>query len=180
VVPIAAILAAWLLLQRLMFLPVGFPVAAGLVTSVALLAVTHLQDWLYAKRLAGALARFVSPALLQQVRAGADPAHGGEARRAEAATLFLDLAGFTKFCEAQEPEAIAEFLARFYRLASDCIVGHSGTVDKVLGDGILAYFGAPAALTDKERRAVSATLAAVERFASLSRELAGRGFPDLQ
>lgn len=83
-------------------------------------------------------------------------------------------------CEAQEPEAIAEFLARFYRLASDCIVGLSGTVDKVLGDGIMAYFGAPAGLADKEGMAVSTALAAIERFSSLSRELAGRGYPDLQ
>jgi adenylate cyclase len=173
------LLATWLLFQRQVFLPVGMPLLATLLTAMALLGANHVRDWRYAKQLAEAMSRFVSPALLQQIQRGSEAIAGVEAKRVEVSTLFVDVAGFTQFCEDHEPESIAEFLAGFYRMAIQCVVQHDGTVDKVMGDGIMAYFGAPTGLEQKERSAVLAGLAALDAFSKLRKTLADRGFPDL-
>lgn len=144
------------------------------------MAVSHLHDWRYSARLAEALARFVSPALRGQIERSPAELAGSEARRTEASVLFLDLADFTRFCEEQEPESISEFLGRFYRMAIECVVEHGGTVDKVMGDGVLAYIATTESASGKECVAVQVALVALERFGALGSDLARRGFPELK
>lgn len=93
--------------------------------------------------------------------------------------LFGDLRGFTTLSEASAPELVVERLNRFYGLMSEAVFRHGGTLDKYLGDGLLALFGAPYAT---ERDAVKAVRAAIDMqraMVTFNRELAAAGQPPI-
>ena len=93
--------------------------------------------------------------------------------------LFGDLRGFTTLSEASAPEAVVERLNRFYGLMSEAVFRHGGTLDKYLGDGLLALFGAPYAT---ERDAVKAVRAAIDMqraMVTFNHELTAGGQPPI-
>lgn len=93
--------------------------------------------------------------------------------------LFGDLRGFTTLSESSPPETVVEHLNRFYSLMSEAIFRHGGTLDKYLGDGVLALFGAP---YGTERDAVKAVRAAIDMqrsMLSFNQELAAAGQPPI-
>lgn len=101
---------------------------------------------------------------------GAAQASAGDERRVVTA-LFADIVGFTGLAERRDPEQVKRLIDRaFERLAKD-IVNHGGMVDKVLGDGIIALFGAPVAHEDDAERAVRAALSMQQTMDELSSEL---------
>ncbi len=101
---------------------------------------------------------------------GAAQVAAGEERRV-VTVLFSDIVGFTALAEHMDPESVKHLIDRaFERLARD-ITNHGGVVDKVLGDGIIALFGAPVAHGDDAERAVRAGLAMQRTLGALSSEL---------
>jgi len=68
--------------------------------------------------------------------------------------LFVDVRGFTSLAEQLSPAQVAAQLNRFYELASNAIFRHDGTLDKLVGDQVMAFFGAPIQHVDHARRAV--------------------------
>ncbi|WP_415641684.1 CHASE2 domain-containing protein [Sphingomonas antarctica] len=81
--------------------------------------------------------------------------------------VFTDLEGFTKLSHAIEPEMVATLLNRYLDMLSDVVLGQGGTIDKFVGDAVVAFWGAPIAREDDGARAVAAALAmheAGERF----------------
>jgi adenylate cyclase len=72
--------------------------------------------------------------------------------------LFADLVGFTALSEKMAPEALAQLLTRFFTLSSDAVFSREGTIDKFIGDAVMAFFGAPIDHPDHAERAVAAAL----------------------
>ncbi len=72
--------------------------------------------------------------------------------------MFLDVRGYTALSEKLPPEAVAERLQYFYQLASDAIFRADGTLDKLLGDAVMAFFGEPVHYQDHARRAVQVAM----------------------
>ncbi len=72
--------------------------------------------------------------------------------------LFVDVRGFTALAERSSPAEVAERLNKFYALASDAVFRRDGTVDKLVGDQVMAFFGAPIHHHDHARRAVETAL----------------------
>lgn len=87
------------------------------------------------------LARFFSPKLIEQIIAIDTPL--SVARLQSASVLFVDMVGFTGFCSRNDADAVIETLRDLLALLSQSVFAHQGTIDKFLGDGLMAVFGAP-------------------------------------
>src|SRR5665213_1125821 len=85
--------------------------------------------------------------------------------------LFADLAGFTGLSEAMDPESVKNLVDRCFAALAGDVTSHGGRVDKVVGDAIIALFGAPVAHEDDAERAVRAGLQMQQTIRSLSREM---------
>ena len=72
--------------------------------------------------------------------------------------LFTDIAGFTNISEAMSPEALTNHLAGYFQAMIDALHHHGATVDKIVGDAIVAFWGAPTAMPDQTNRALKAVL----------------------
>jgi adenylate cyclase len=115
-----------------------------------------------------ALERFLSPAISRKVRA--DPAGirlGGESQRIT--LLFADVRGFTTMAEKMKPREAVEVLNEFFERMTKVIFEHDGTLDKYLGDGVMALFGAPLALQNDAEAAVRAAVGMQKSLAELNK-----------
>ncbi len=88
--------------------------------------------------------------------------------------LFADLAGYTARSETLDPEDVRAFLLPYYDVLTSEITRHGGIVDRFLGDGVMALFGAPTAHEDDPERAVRAALRILERIGALGLDLHAR------
>ncbi len=108
--------------------------------------------------------KMVSPAVIEQL----DPDQlqlGG--KRTEITTLFADIRGYTRFSEDTDPEELVTILNRYLSAAADAVLAREGTIDKFIGDAIMAWFNAPIPQPDHTLRAVQAALsirAAVQKL----------------
>jgi adenylate cyclase len=103
---------------------------------------------------------------------------GGERR--ELSILFSDIRGFTSLSETMDPEALVEVLHEFLDPMSEIIVKHGGTIDKYIGDAIMALFGAPLDQPDHSPRACRTALEMVQSLKALDQEWLERGKPSLR
>jgi class 3 adenylate cyclase len=83
-------------------------------------------------------------------------------KRVRASVMFCDIRGFTALCESQPPEETIELLNTYYMLMFEPISGHGGVVTLMMGDGLMAVFGAPLRLDDCAASAVAASLEMVD------------------
>lgn len=101
---------------------------------------------------------YISPDLVQDLIKTPDMLKlGGEKK--ELTAFFSDIQGFTSISESMDPETLVEFLNEYLSLMTEIILKHSGTIDKYIGDAIMAIFGAP---VDLENNALSCCYAALE------------------
>jgi class 3 adenylate cyclase/tetratricopeptide (TPR) repeat protein len=92
------------------------------------------------------------------------------AERRLVSVLFADLVGFTTLSEHRDPEETRELLSRYFDTARDVIVRYGGTVEKFIGDAVMAVWGAPVSHEDDAERAVRAGLELVDTVAALGGE----------
>jgi class 3 adenylate cyclase/predicted ATPase len=97
------------------------------------------------------------------------------AERRLVTVLFTDLVGFTTFAEDRDPEHVRELLSRYFATATDLIQRHGGTVEKFIGDAVMAVWGTPVAFEDDAERAVRTALELVDAVRALSPALQARG-----
>ena len=93
--------------------------------------------------------------------------------------LFADIRGFTRISEHAPPEKIVGLLNRYFSAMTEIIFAHGGTLDKYLGDGLMALFGAPTATPDDASNALNAAVAMQRRMLGINRELHEEGFPEI-
>lgn len=90
--------------------------------------------------------------------------------------LFADIRGFTAFSEREKPENVVGLLNRYFTAMSEIIFAHGGTLDKYIGDGLMAIFGAPTATPDDAQNAVKTAAAMQSRIVVLNQQLEAEGF----
>ena len=82
-------------------------------------------------------------------------------------TLFCDLVGFTAISERNDPEIVDAFLRRYYAVARKAVEAYGGTVEKFIGDAVVAVFGVPALHEDDPERALRAGLRLIDEIDAL-------------
>src|SRR5689334_591836 len=115
--------------------------------------------------------RFATPEVAQDLQQSGF-ALGG--RRLHATAMFADIRGFTALVESQPPEETIELLNTWYTLMFDAIAGHGGVVNQMIGDGLMAIFGAPLPVADHAVAAVEAALEMIEMIGLLNTERAAQ------
>ncbi|MDT5059612.1 MAG: adenylate cyclase [Acidobacteriota bacterium] len=93
--------------------------------------------------------------------------------------LFADIRGFTRLSEHAKPETVVQLLNKFFSAMTDIIFAHGGTLDKYLGDGLMALFGAPTATPLDATNALNAAVAMQRRVISINDELRAEGFNEI-
>ena len=93
--------------------------------------------------------------------------------------LFADIRGFTRISEHAPPEKIVQLLNRYFSAMTDIIFAHGGTLDKYLGDGLMALFGAPTVTPNDAANALSTAVAMQRRLIGINLELSEEGFPEI-
>ena len=89
--------------------------------------------------------------------------------------LFIDLVGFTTFSEGRDPEEVRSVITEYFDVARDVIERFGGTVDKFIGDAVMAWWGATSSQEDDAERAVRSALEVVDAVASLGERLGVAG-----
>ena len=108
------------------------------------------------------------PALPAAVPPGASST---ETERRLVSVLFVDLVGFTSFSEGRDAEDVSAILTHYFEAASDAVTRHGGSVEKFIGDAVMAVWGTPAAHEDDAARAVRSALEIVDRVRGLGASL---------
>lgn len=125
-----------------------------------------------------AFGKYLSPVVVDELVA--DPSRlklGGEKR--ELSILFSDLAGFTSLSESMEPDLLVGLLNEYLDDMADIVMSEGGTLDKYIGDAIMALYGAPAPLSDHAVRVCRTALRMQRRLTQLNERWAEQGRPQL-
>ena len=167
-----AIGLAWMAFVRFGWLidPVSPVLAIGLVFVVATLVV-YFRTERERRQVRSAFGRYLAPALVE--RLAADPTRlklGGEMR--PMTLLFSDIRGFTTLSERFDAEGLTAFMNRYLTPMTDAILASGGTVDKYMGDAIMAFWNAPLDDPGHAKSACRAALAMLARLKELNAELA--------
>lgn len=124
------------------------------------------------------LSRYLSPQVMTQVLSDTGLRSLRSARR-EVTVLFADIRDFTAFAEQHQPEEVVDVLNEYFDLMVHVLFEHQGTLDKFLGDGLLALFGTPLEQEDHPQRAVQAALDIQRAATALNTVRRHRGQPTL-
>ena len=133
-------------------------------------AVAFIAEQRQRREIRNAFSMYVSPTVVDQLAAQPERLRVGGERR-EMTVMFTDLAGFTTISERFAPEVVAQIVNRQLTDMTRIIFAQGGTVDKFLGDGIMAFWGAPLPDERQSERAVLAAIAMQQRMRSLADEI---------
>ncbi len=119
------------------------------------------------------VARYLSPDMVETVLS--DPQRLRQPRSVEAAVLFADICGFTRMAEGMKAEEVSDLLREFYSRLSRAVFANRGTLDKFLGDGVMATFGALTSNPSSSRDALACGFAMLDEIDEWNRERSATG-----
>jgi adenylate cyclase len=148
-----------------------FPLNASFLVWLTLVFTNYIREQLGRARIRSAFGQYLSPALVE--RLAASPEHlklGGEERRLT--VMFSDMRGFTTVSEfyKRDPAGLINLINRCLTPLTNAILDHAGTIDKYMGDAIVAFWNAPLDDAEHEINAVAAALDMLERLDALNAE----------
>ncbi|OAI51084.1 guanylate cyclase [Betaproteobacteria bacterium SCGC AG-212-J23] len=158
---------SWAMVGSLLLLPVITPLAAAWLFYGAAALAEFLRERRQRQAAMAQFSRFTNPHVAKLlVERG-----GIETGRREVTLLFSDIRGFTTLSESRSPEEVIALLNRYFSLQVDVVFKHGGSLDKFIGDCIMAIWGAPLDDADHAKRAVACALDMVDTLLSFRRAL---------
>ncbi len=145
--------------QHLLFLDPVYPVLTAFLLYLFLAFSNYARDAAEKKQVRGAFAQYLSPDLVEQLAENPDQLTlGGETRAMT--LLFCDVRGFTSISELykSDPQGLTVLINRLLTPLTDAILRQKGTIDKYMGDCIMAFWNAPIQIEDQERAACASAL----------------------
>jgi len=166
----AAFGGSWLAFERVgLLLDPVYPAVGALAIYLAQSLVIYLQTERERGRIRNAFSRYLAPAMVE--RLSSDPSRlrlGGEMR--PMTILFCDIRGFTTISETMNAEELTGFINRFLTPMTRIIMESGGTIDKYMGDAIMAFWNAPLDDPDHRQHAAAAALAMIAELERLNRD----------
>jgi adenylate cyclase len=157
-----------------LWLPLVYPSLAMGLTFVGITVYrlfTEERQRIWIKR---AFQRFVSPEVVERLVDNPGALQfGGEVRTLT--VLFTDIRDFTTYTERHPPQEVVHMLREYLTRMADQVITHQGTLDKFIGDAVMAIFGAPVALPDHAERACRAALAMIAELEQLKAKWGAEG-----
>jgi len=154
---------------RLLLLPVLTPLLFAWAYYFSCALLEYLRERRERVKTMREFSRFVHPHVAQELVAHGGLAGSGESR--QITILFSDIRGFTTLCEKRTPQEIVALLNRYFTLQVDVVFRHGGTLDKFIGDCIMAFWGAPQDDPQHAKNAVAAALEMADVLQRFKREL---------
>ncbi len=156
--------AGYALLQRHILIHLFTPLAAAWTYYGATVILGYLQERRHREHSIRMFSRFLDARVVRQLVDSDTPFPGGEGQSMPITVLFSDIRGFSNLSDEQSAEYIVHMLNDYFSRQVKVIFGHGGTMDKFIGDAIMAFWGAP---VPNENQAVDAVRAALEMEATL-------------
>lgn len=150
--PFSALLVIWL----------AFAVAA---------TISYLQEKGQREHALQMFSRFLDPNVVRSLTDGDDLAIAQAGSSREITVLFSDIRGFTTLSETRSPEEVVELLNRYFDLQVSAIFEEKGTLDKFIGDAIMAFWNAPLSMPEHARHAVRAAMGMQQQLARFKEEI---------
>ncbi len=157
-----------------LWIPLVTPLLGLAAAGIAGLAYQYLVEGREKRAVKRLFSRYVSKDVYEQVLANPALAELGGSRR-QMSVLFSDIRGFTSLTERGEPEALVAQLNEYFSAMVEVVFAHRGTLDKFVGDMVMALFGAPVEDADHADHAVQAALAMVAHLDALNTRWAAEG-----
>ena len=168
----------WLFAQWRLWWPPLLPVAGAVAIYGAAALVGYAAVRQRARQIRAMFAQYTPPAVVARLIAQPELMRlGGEAR--EVTLMFTDLANFTTLSEQLSAEQTVEVLTGYFNAMTPIVHASGGTVDKFIGDAVMAFWGAPLADAQHAEHAVRAAMAMQQAMAPLAADLRARGLPPI-
>ncbi|MGB7288019.1 MAG: adenylate/guanylate cyclase domain-containing protein [Salaquimonas sp.] len=146
-----------------------FPVIALAVLFMVMATANYIREEMEKRQIRGAFGQYLSPALVSQLAENPEMLSlGGET--IELSVLFTDIRGFTGISESykKNPQGLTRLMNRFLNTLSEPILGRSGTIDKYMGDAIMAFWNAPIAVDGHAEKACLSALKMIDNLNALN------------
>jgi adenylate cyclase len=174
----AFVVVAVMLFERGLWIGMIGPASALTLAAFGGVSYQYFVEDREKRRVKRLFSRYVSKDVFDQLMSDPSKAGLGGARRSMT-VLFSDIRGFTTFSEQGKPEAIVQQLNEYFSRMVHVVFEHRGTLDKFIGDAVMALFGAPLEDPDHAEHAVQAALAMLKELEELNRGWAAEGRPTL-
>ena len=176
---VALPIAAFLSLKQGVFVPMAGPMLAAVLGAGSRYVMGATDQARERALLRHSFGSYVSPQIMAEILAGnLHPGSGGQKRTV--AILFSDIRDFTRRSEYMSPEDLIAMLNQYFTEMTQIVHDYDGTVDKFIGDGMMAFFGAPQRLDNPSQRAADAALHMLERVDVLNQKLQRQGVEPLR
>jgi adenylate cyclase len=171
--------ASFLLFRGGLWLDTGAPVLAILFTFTGGMALNYITEGRKKRQIREMFSKYVAPEYVAQL--AEDPSRLDLAgRRAELTILFSDIRGFTSISEKMSAREVVEFLNEYLSQMAGIVKHSGGTLDKFIGDAVMAFWGEPVRHLDHAERAADCALAMRDATAALAERWVKEGKPDIR
>lgn len=160
-------------------MPLGVPMLYTLAVFLAQLLYGYFIETRRSRDISKRFGEYVPPEIVEEMSANPE-AVSMEGKSREMTVLFSDVRGFTSISEQMEARELAELMNQFLTLLTRVIQKHRGTIDKYMGDAIMAFWGAPLEDAQHAAHALEAAIELPKAIRSLDDSFARRGWPKLQ
>lgn len=165
-----ALLAAYFALSWRWILLTLTPLVFAWAYYLAVTLMEYLNERKTRQRAVETFGRFLDPRVVQALVTRGETTQSLSGKSSEISVLFSDIRGFTTLSETSTPEQVVELLNAYFTLQVGAVFAHEGTLDKYIGDAIMAFWGAPDSRSDHALSAVAAALAMSDRLEQFRRQ----------